>query len=119
MQAPKVFGREQERSRVFSTAYQKTMTGLTQTPPAPTKQVPPPQLKTAIGGAEESPPKSFFERCVNLEYLSKTDSKEFADFIYSLKDQYSTARYIRQSKSHPVEPSKAVRLKRDFKSSLR
>ena len=118
MTAPKVFSREQERSKLLSASYQKNYGVQPPTSTAPTKTAVPQQHKLTASCADELQPKSFFERCVNLEYLSKSDSKDFSEFINSLKDQYNTARYIRQSKSHPVEASKTVRLKRDFKSSL-
>jgi hypothetical protein len=115
MNVPKVYSRDQERSKFLTTPYQKNFSVQ---PTAQTKATAQQQHRLVSAGAEESQSKSFFERCVNLEYLSKSDSKDFSDFIFSLKDQYNTARYIRQSKSHPVEASKTVRLKRDFKSSL-
>lgn len=118
MNAPKVYSRDQERSKFLTTPYQKNFSVQPTAPTAQTKATAQQQHRLVSAGAEESQSKSFFERCVNLEYLSKSDSKDFSDFIFSLKDQYNTARYIRQSKSHPVEASKAVRLKRDFKSSL-
>jgi hypothetical protein len=118
MSSPKGFGRDQERSKFLTTTYQKNFTAQPPALTVATKSPVPQQLKQSTTMAEDPQPKTFFERCVNLEYLSKSDSKDFSDFIYSLKDQYNTARYIRQSKSHPVEASKAVRLKRDFKSTL-
>jgi hypothetical protein len=114
----KGYPREQERNKPITTSYQKNATLQLPAQSPSIKSPLPQQLKPLQTGTEESQPKTFFERCVNLEFLSKSESKDFSDFIYSLKDQYNTARYIRQSKSHPVEASKAMRLKRDFKSTF-
>ena len=123
---PKVLSREPDRPKYSQNTFQHvalSQPSFSSSKPPPSLQNPiPPTLASEIvqtrSGEPEPKPVSFYEKCFNMEYLNKSHSREFGDFLASLKDQMHVARYLCQNRHKPIDPSKTVRLKRDFKSSL-
>ncbi len=73
------------------------------------------QVSTGTGEAP-SKKKSFYEKVFNYEFREKPDSKEFGEFLSSLKDQLVLAKRINQNTAKFIDNKKNIRLKRDFKS---
>lgn len=105
-----------DKPRYYPTSGLSNIHRITPTPQYPKTKKP----GEVLYGTGETPirKKSFYEKICKSEYRDKPDSKEFSDFLNGLREQMLIAKKIMPHASKYLD-MKAVRLKRDFKSTSR